>query len=170
MIEQNVRAIALWERAALHDVSKAERTARAITRTMGSGAVMLAHLAWFVLWIVVNQGAVAGIAPFDPFPFPALTTLVSLEAILLALVLLASQNRLSQQADKRAHLDLQIDLLAEREMTAVLQVLHDIARHLEVPLSAAPDQLRDLLDETDIHKLTAKVEALSKGPSDEKPD
>ena len=45
---------------------------------------------------------------------------------------LASQNRLARQADKRSHLDLQIDLLAEREMTAVLQLLLDIARHVEV--------------------------------------
>ena len=57
---------------------------------------------------------------------------VSLEAIFLALFVLASQNRLGRQADKRAHLDLQIDLLAEREMTAVLQILQDIASHLKV--------------------------------------
>ena len=57
---------------------------------------------------------------------------VSLEAIFLALFVLASQNRLSRQADKRSHLDLQIDLLAEREMTAVLHLLQDIARHIEV--------------------------------------
>jgi uncharacterized membrane protein len=50
---------------------------------------------------------------------------VSLEAIFL--FVLASQNRLSRQSDKRSHLDLQIDLLAEREMTAVLQLLQDIA-------------------------------------------
>ena len=68
-----------------------------------------------------------GIRPFDPFPFPFLTMTVSLEAIFLALFVLASQNRLTRQADKRSHLDLQIDLLAEREMTAVLQLLQDIA-------------------------------------------
>ena len=38
---------------------------------------------------------------FDPFPFPFLTMTVSLEAIFLALFVLASQNRLARQADKR---------------------------------------------------------------------
>jgi uncharacterized membrane protein len=40
-----------------------------------------------------------------------------LEAIFLDLFIPASQNRLARQADKRSHLDLPIDLLAEREMT-----------------------------------------------------
>src|SRR5918994_1741201 len=66
------------------------------------------------------------------FPFPFLTLTVSLEAIFLALFVLASQNRLARQADRRSHLDLQIDLLAEREMTAVLHLLQDIAdAHLD---------------------------------------
>ena len=86
---------------------------------------------------------------------------VSLEAIFLALSVLASQNRLTRQADKRSHLDLQIDLLAEREMTAVLQMLQDIARHLEVKTSVTPEQLRDLMKKTDLQRLTSRVEELA---------
>jgi uncharacterized membrane protein len=63
---------------------------------------------------------------FDPSPFPFLTMAVSLEAIFLALFVLSSQNRLTGQADKRSRLGLPIDLLAEREMTAVLQLLQDM--------------------------------------------
>lgn len=50
---------------------------------------------------------------------PFLTMAVSLEAIFLAWFVLAIQNRLARQLDKRTHLNLQIDMLAEREMTAV---------------------------------------------------
>src|SRR4029077_6885571 len=86
---------------------------------------------------------------------------VSLEAIFLALFVLASQNRLARQADKRSHLDLQVDLLAEREMTAVLQLLQDIARHLDVRTSLTPEQLRDLLKKTDLRRLTDRMEELA---------
>ena len=51
-------------------------------------------------------------------------------------------DQLARQSDKRSHLDLQIDLLAEREMTAMLQLLQDIARHLEVRATVTPEQLR----------------------------
>jgi uncharacterized membrane protein len=84
--------------------------------------------------------------------------MVSLEAIFLALFVLSSQNRLATQADKRAHLDLQIDLLAEREMTAVLQLLQDIAAHLGVTHTADGPQIQELAQETDVHQLTTKLD------------
>jgi len=68
----------------------------------------------------VNLGHFPQLRPFDPFPFTLLTTLVSLEAIFLTLFVLASQNRLTLEADRRAHLDLQVNLLSEQEMTMVL--------------------------------------------------
>jgi hypothetical protein len=41
-------------------------------------------------------------------------------------------------------------LLAEREMTAVLQLLQDIAQRLEVQTSVTSEQLRDLMKKTDL--------------------
>ena len=83
-----------------------------ITTAVAGGPVLIAHVVWFAAWIAINLGMVPGVAPFDRFPFPFLTMVVSLEAIFLALFVLASQNRLSRQTDKREHLDLQIDPLA----------------------------------------------------------
>jgi uncharacterized membrane protein len=173
-VDENIHAIRRWEQEALHSRSTAERLSDRITTVAGSGPVQLAHVAWFAFWISVNTGLVSSVRPFDPFPFPLLTTVVSLEAIFLALFVLASQNRLSHQSDKRAHLDLQVDLLAEREMTAVLQLLQDIANHLGVKGTLTRDQIRDLTKKTDIHKLTDKlgdVPAVAKrGPRPPSPD
>jgi uncharacterized membrane protein len=160
-LEENVQAIKGWERGILLARSKAEQVSDWIAGTAASGSVLFLHVVWFGGWVTVNLGMIRGIRPFDPFPFPFLTMTVSLEAIFLALFVLASQNRLSRQADKRSHLDLQIDLLAEREMTAVLQLLQDIARHLEVPTSVTPEQLRDLMRKTDLRRLTNRIEELA---------
>jgi uncharacterized membrane protein len=164
-VEENVQAIKRWERAILHARSKAEQVSDWIACTAGSGPVLVLHVLWFGAWVAVNSGVVGGIRPFDPFPFPFLTMTVSLEAIFLALFVLASQNRLSRQADQRSHLDLQIDLLAEREMTAVLQLLQDIANHLRVETSLTPEQLRDLMKKTDLKRLTNRIEELAE-PAD----
>ena len=72
--------------------------------------------------------------------------------------MLSSQNRLATQADKRAHLDLQIDLLAEREMTAVLQLLQDIAGRLGVKHAVGSPRIEELAKETDVHELTSKLD------------
>ena len=160
-LEQDIQAIKGWERRILGSRSKAERVSDRIAFTAGSGPVLVLHVIWFAAWIVVNAGWIRAIKPFDPFPFPFLTMTVSLEAIFLALFVLASQNRLAHQADKRSHLDLQIDLLAEREMTAVLQMLQDIVNHLKVETSVTPAELRDLMQETDIHGLTDRMDELA---------
>lgn len=160
-LDTNLEAITRWEREAMDARSLTERLADAITRTAARGEVVLLHAAWFLFWLAANLGWLPGVTPFDPYPFPLLTTTVSLEAIFLTLFVLGSQERLARQADKRAHLDLQIDLLAEREMTAVLRLLYDIADHLQVKVSVSRDELRDLASRTDIQGLTAKVETVN---------
>jgi uncharacterized membrane protein len=162
VLDRNVRAIARWEQAALHDRSRAERYADRITRAAAQGWVILLHVTWFGAWILINTGIVPTVAPFDPFPFPLLTLAVSLEAIFLTLFVLASQNQLSQQADKRAHLDLQIDLLAEQEMTIVLRLLEDVARKLEVNTAATSGRMRELLKTTDIHRLADRLDEINR--------
>jgi uncharacterized membrane protein len=163
-VDENINTILLWERAALHQRSPAERASDRITRTAGSGRMLVLHIAWFATWILVNTGSIPGVPIFDKFPFPLLTMAVSLEAIFLSLFVLASENSLTHQSEKRAHLDLQINMLAEREMTAVLVLLHDLVRHLDVKTSLSPDTLRDLTEKTDIERLTRKLEDI---PEDE---
>jgi uncharacterized membrane protein len=160
-LEENVQTIKRWERAILQSRSPAEQFSDWIAVTAGSGPVLLLHVIWFAAWIAVNLGAIPSVRPFDPYPFPFLMMVVSLEVIFLTLFVLASQKRLVRQADKRSHLDLQIDLLAEREMTAVLQLLQDIASHLNVQTSMTSAQLRDLMRQTDLRELTDRMEELT---------
>ena len=167
-LEENVQAIKAWERTSLSGRSKAEQLADWIAGTASSGPVLLLHVFWFGFWLTGNTGWIPGIEPFDRFPFPILTMSVSLEAIFLALFVLASQNRLARQSEKRSHLDLQIDLLAEREMTAVLQLLQDIARHLQVSTTVTAEQLRDLAKKTDVGSLTTRIEEFADPPQSSK--
>ena len=159
-LDDNVEVIKRWERDALHKRSRAEQIAERVTRDAASGSVLLFHAVWFALWLLANAGLLPGVRPFDPFPFPLLTLVVSLEAIVLTLFVLSSQNRLSQQADKRAHLDLQINLLTEQEMTIVLRLLQDIAAHLKAPVSVTPAQIRDLTKTTDVHAITDRLDEI----------
>ena len=159
-VDENINTIRVWERAALHERSPAERASDRITRAAGSGRMLVFHLIWFAAWIIANAGLIPGVPVFDQFPFPLLTMVVSLEAIFLSLFVLASENRQASHSEKRANLDLQVDMLAEREMTAVLILLQDLVRHLDVKTSISPQTLRDLMQKTDIQKLTHKLESI----------
>src|SRR4029453_16542232 len=159
-VDEDINTILVWERAALHERSPAELVSDRIIRISGTGRMLVLHLIWFVAWIVANVGLIPGITAFDPFPFPLLTMVVSLEAIFLSLLVLASENRQTHHSVKRANLDLQVDMLAEREMTAVLILLNDMAKHLKVKTSISPKLLHDLMAKTDIERLTRKLENL----------
>lgn len=159
-VDQNVRAVKRWEAAALEGRSLAERFSDWITYAVATGPVVVGHVVWFTGWIIINAGGLPGVAPFDPFPFPLLTMVVSLEAIFLSLFVLGSQNRLSTQSDKRADLNLQVDLLEEREMTAVLHLLQDIAQHLHVKTNVSGDQILELGTRTDIYRIAGKLEGV----------
>jgi Protein of unknown function (DUF1003) len=94
---------------------------------------------------------------FDPYPFSLLTLLVSLEAILLTGFVLISQDRMTKRADRRAHLDLQVNLLAEQELTAILRVVCLIAEKTGLELEGCDPNLDQLLGRTDVRALNDEL-------------
>jgi len=152
-----IEAVAQIERVAHDSRSRIDNLAARITRAAGTGHSIVLHLTWFFLWLLVNLNGLPGIRPFDPFPFNLLTTSVSLEAIFLTLFVLISQNRMSQEADKRAQLDLQINLLAEKETTMILRMLKDMSEKLGIR-EASTRELGDLIKETKVDELASKLE------------
>ena len=116
------------------------------------------HIVWFGAWILLNTGSF-GVRPFDPFPYGLLTMVVSLEAIFLSTFVLISQNRLSQEAEHRADLDMHIGLLTEHELTRVLQMLDAIQDKLGIE-NDEDSELADLEMETRPEDVLAEIERL----------
>ena len=114
--------------------TKAERLADQVTEFTGSVAFLVINAVWFLVWIFINLNLIPGIKAFDPFPFALLTMIVSLEAIFLSIFVLISQNRQSKIADLRQEIDLQINMIAEEEITKVMQmvsVIYKMVGHKE---------------------------------------
>ena len=86
---------------------------------------------------------------------------VSLEAIFLSTFVLISQNRLSEEAESRANLSLQIGLLTEHEVTRVLQMLDAIQDKLGIG-NDEDNELADLEMETKPENVLAELERLQK--------
>ena len=89
------------------------------------------HFTLVAMWIAINLGKVPGVKPFDPFPFTLLAVVASVEAIFLSTLVLLSQSRIKEMEDKRANLDLQINLLSEHEITKLIELTHEIAKKWE---------------------------------------
>jgi len=155
--EQNIQAVAGLEESARFTRSAAECVSDSITTWAGSQWSLALHAVWFGTWVAINSGWLR-LQPFDPFPFSLLTSVVSLEAIFLTLFVLASQNRLTREADKRAHLDLQVNLLSEQEMTLVLRMLHELCDRFELTGTTHSQDFKALVKRTNVRNLAQRVE------------
>ncbi|HZJ17561.1 MAG TPA: DUF1003 domain-containing protein [Chthoniobacteraceae bacterium] len=114
------------------------------------------HVVWFAGWIVGNTAL--AIQPIDPYPFSFLTLVVSLEAIFLSTFIMISENRKSRIDERRSHLDLQINLLAEQENTKMLTLLEAMARKMGVDSKEDPD-IEVLEQATRPEKLVEQIDA-----------
>ena len=158
VLRTNIRAIADLETRALHQRGTANRLSDAISRATGSVPFALFHIVGLSVWFVLNTRVFRGVEPFDPFPFNFLTVVVSLEAIFLSVFVSMSQNHMTRQAEKRAHLNLQVDMLAEQELTAILRMVQGLCKKHGVEVRMGDDRLKELVKETDVQSLAAALE------------
>ncbi len=156
--EANIEAIARLEEEFLARRTLLERAADAIADFSGSIKFVVLHIVWFVLWFAVNSGKLPLVRAFDPYPFVLLAMLVSCEAVLLSTFVLMKQNRMSRRADQRGHLELQINILAEREITKLLQMQRLLCDHLGLKQAAVDQEAKELSQTTTVEGLAQELE------------
>jgi len=67
---------------------------------------------------------------FDEPPFSLLQGVVTFIGVLITMAVLIRQNRLPRVEEDRAHLELQINLLAEQKTTKIIMLLEELRRDL----------------------------------------
>ena len=130
-LARNIAALQERRRREQREASFADKLAARVTAFTGSMVFVCVHLAILAAWVAINLGAVPGVPRFDE-TFVILATAASVEAIFLSTFVLISQNRAAEAADRRADLDLQINLLAEHEVTRLIKLCSAIAKQLNV--------------------------------------
>jgi uncharacterized membrane protein len=148
-LERKRKFIRSFEAKALKSRSRSFMTQLATDLTMYSGSplFLFLNIFIFVFWLTVNSGFIPGIVPFDPYPFGLLTMVVSLEAIMLSIFVLVAQNRSARISTIRDEVQMQVNFIAEEEITKVLEVLAEIRKKLEI---TRRDPLLDkMIEQTD---------------------
>ncbi len=154
----NIEAIAKLEKDALERRTTAERISEGIARFIGSVAFLLLQILLVLAWGAINLNLIPSVKPFDPFPFGILALVISSESVVLTIFVLISQNRMTRQAERRSHLDLQVSMLAEQELTTMLEMQQKICQHIGVDVAASKQELQGFANATDVHKLATELE------------
>lgn len=155
---EHIESIAKQEEEALERRSSSERFADAVGAFAGSLPFVVLHLVFVITWLLENSGKITSTRPFDPYPFSLLGVIVAVEAVILSSFILMRQNRMMRRGERRDHLNLQVDLLAEKEITKVLQMVRAICGHLGLQNIVADDEIRELSENTSIESLSQTLE------------
>ncbi len=144
-----------FEAQALRSRSILTQLSDNLTSFFGSILVLLLHVLWFGVWIFINTGHIKEITPFDSYPFGLLTMVVSLEAIFLAIFILVSQNRQSYIASLREEVHMRVDLIAEEEITKVLEVLVHMMKSMKI--NKDDPELNEMLEKLNTYNLEKSI-------------
>jgi uncharacterized membrane protein len=150
---KNIREILELETEGNHR-SLFDRLADVVSRVAGGLSFFLVHILWFAVWIAVNRRPDA----FDPPPYNLLMLIVSLEAIVLTGFVLRAQSRAAMLADRRAEIDLQVNLLAEQELTAILRVLCALGDKVGIDVASADPRVEQFRSQTNVREIAAELD------------
>ncbi len=135
--------------------SKMEVLADRMIGFASSTPFLVTHAIGFIVWIYWNL-PFSGMPKFDPYPYSMLTTIVSLEAIFLAIFVLMTQSRESRIGELREELTLQVNLRMEEEITKTLHLVAGLYSRLGLVLADDPE-LKAMLEPLDPKKMESDL-------------
>jgi len=156
--QSHIDSIVRQEEEALERRSSSEHLADAVGVFAGSLLFVVLHLVLLVAWLLINSGRIPSLRPFDPYPFSLLGVIVAVEAVILSSFILMRQNRMMRRWERRDHLNLQVDLLAEKEITKLLQMVRALCGHMGLKDIMADKEIRDLSQNTSIESISQTLE------------
>jgi uncharacterized membrane protein len=156
-LQDHIQLVARHEQDFLDRRTAGERIGDAVAGWMGKLWFVLLHSVIFASWIVINTVNFPWIRHFDPLPFQLLGVIFAFEAILLASFVLMRQSRIGRRSDERDHLELQVLLLTEKEITAVLTICRAIAEKMELEGVAKAPGVEEMSQDMQIDEVAETI-------------
>ena len=157
-VQEHIETIARHEQEFYAKRSPAEKIGDAAAGFAGNFAFVLIHLFVFALWMLLNTARNGPVPHFDPAPFAMLDTVVALEAILLASFILMRQSGLARRSDERDHLMLQILLLTEREVSAIVKMNQQVAERIGLGAISTDEEIKEMARPTSIDNVAQTIQ------------
>jgi uncharacterized membrane protein len=126
-IDENIEAVVAVHQRVERSLPTHQRGIARTVALVGRPMFLYLCMAMVAAWVVLNLAAVAaGLKPLDAAPFFWLQGAISLSSMLMTIMILISQNRQARLTEQRAHLDLQVNLLAERKIAKIVSLLEEL--------------------------------------------
>lgn len=118
------------------------------------GFILMCVAGWVLYNLLAPQ---LGWRVLDPAPFSWLQGALSLSALLITVVVLIKQNRLTKLEEQRAHLDLQVNMLTEQKTTKLIQLIEELRADLPMVKNRDDPEAEALKQRTDPNQVLAAM-------------
>lgn len=130
-VQTNLEKVTEFQKREDEKRSYAQRVIERASMSFGSPRFLMFFMTFTLAWIISDLlWHFAGHAYFDEPPFPILQGFITFLGVLITMAVLVRQNRLAQVEEARAHLELQVNLLAEQKATKIIMLLEELRRDL----------------------------------------
>ena len=131
LIDHNIETIISLHMHAELKVGRHQRLLERLTALLGRPSFFYLTLVLIAAWIFTNLfGHYLRLPVFDPVPFSWLQGLIGLSALLMTILVLTTQNRQARFAERRKHLDLQVNLVVEHKVSKLIALVEELRRDM----------------------------------------
>jgi uncharacterized membrane protein len=161
-VAETVQAIALLHAEHHRKSTLAERVVDRATAWVGRPSFLLALVAAATMWGLFNLGLLyKGVPPPDPPPFGWLELVLTGAALLIAIMILASQRRADRLANLREQMSLEATLLTEQKTRKIIELLEELRRDSpEIP-NRKDIEADQMASKNDPHEVLAVIEEVT---------
>ena len=128
-VEETAEQLAVLHHEQERATEPVQKLANRVTARLGRPGTLAIIFLLIILWMAGNYVARRmGISAVDQFPFPDLAFVATVAALLIALLILTTQQHQSQLAERRSQLTLQISILSEKKIAKVIALIEEQRR------------------------------------------
>jgi len=167
-LENNLKAIEAMRQRQEVGLSRQQVFVERLTVALGRPRALYLFLGLCFGWVAWNLApASLGLPQLDAPPFFWMQGVVSVVALLLTMMVLTTQQRVLRHSEQRAHLDLQVNLLAEQKIAKIISLLEELRRDL--PIVDREDLVAQAMARTaNTANMVSALEEFTQRPPDQK--
>jgi uncharacterized membrane protein len=169
-VSQEVESVASIRARAEQRLDRHQRMMEVLTTALGRPRTVYITLSIVVGWVAFNlvTPKLFGWPRIDPPPFFWLQGMVALSALLTTTMVLITANRQTRNAEERSHLDLQVNLLAERKVAKLIALVEELRRDLPMVRDRIDREADSMQRAVDPEAMLAALERASETQAPEK--
>jgi uncharacterized membrane protein len=166
-VEETLGAISRLASEHERRATRLQRASEKLTSFIGQPAFLAGLCAAIMLWVCGNFAAMLVLhRAFDPPPFNRLQSLASVMALLFTVLILSTQRREDELADRRERLILHLAVLTEQKTAKAIELLEEIRRDAPALRDRHDRQAASMAQPTGPHTVLDAIEAY-RGRSDD---